>query len=320
MTSRDLDAELDLIVRFHLRERGFVEVLAEYDKKTRIFFDTELLREYVRQGKWDEFVDYILPFVNIEDPLNEKSVQMIWEVRKQQFYELLDSGKKPMAIALLANELSAFSDNRPDLFQALLNVLNSNFGEYVAKEEPAWVGSRHPDWAEVSGAWFEQYLREYVQPNTALAKCLIKAGAVKPRHLRNLVRQALLFQVYQATQRGVKPDDVANCKKTLLLDLNEYVGTDPTPRVEALLAGLETHARPVHYKNRSKTSSSSGRLSASTDCSASTGGMPDSRVASRQAASGGREVAGNKRPGSGPLPDTKRQKTVGNPGDGNACC
>ncbi|PNX86178.1 topless-related protein 2-like [Trifolium pratense] len=88
MAFLSLNQEMMVLVLQFLDEENLRETLHKMEQETGIYFNLKYFEKQVLAGEWEECEKYLASFTNIND--NGYSMKMIYEIRKQKYYEALD--------------------------------------------------------------------------------------------------------------------------------------------------------------------------------------------------------------------------------------
>ncbi|CAJ2662302.1 unnamed protein product [Trifolium pratense] len=121
MEALSLNQEMMVLVLQFLDEENLKETLHKMEQESSIFFNLKYFETKVLGGCWDECENYLGGFTNIGD--NAFSTKMFFEIRKQKYYEALDSNDKIRAVEILAKDLKIFSTYDQALYKQLTNLI-----------------------------------------------------------------------------------------------------------------------------------------------------------------------------------------------------
>ncbi|KEH37175.1 topless-like protein [Medicago truncatula] len=140
-----LKKDLMLLVLQYLEEEGLKETLHKVEQESGLFFNLKYFEEKILAGDWDECEKYLNGFTNTNE--NEGSMKMLFEIRKQKYYEVLERENEELSrcgdarssrIKLMA-KLKKLIDNNPNINEKLKSPsLNSSRLQHLINQSLNW--------------------------------------------------------------------------------------------------------------------------------------------------------------------------------------
>ncbi|PON71317.1 Topless-related protein [Parasponia andersonii] len=119
-----LNKELVFLILQFCDEEGFRETAWKLERESGFYFDMKYFEEMVLTGNWSEAEWYLSGFTNLDD--NRYSTKIYFEIRKQSFFEALDSKDRAKALDILMKDLKVFECGNEDLFKEMTQLLTYN--------------------------------------------------------------------------------------------------------------------------------------------------------------------------------------------------
>ncbi|XP_045791854.1 protein TPR1-like [Trifolium pratense] len=121
MESLSLNQEMMVLVLQYLDEENLKETMHKMEQESAIYFNLKYFEKKVLDGEWEESEKYLRGFTSIDD--NAFSMKMFFEIRKQNYYEALESNDKTRAVEILVNDLKIFSTYDQAIYKQLTHLL-----------------------------------------------------------------------------------------------------------------------------------------------------------------------------------------------------
>ncbi|PON89856.1 Topless-related protein [Trema orientale] len=119
-----LNKELVFLILQFCDGEGFKETARKLERESGFYFDMRYFEEMVLSGNWSEAEWYLSGFTNLDD--NRYSTKIYFEIRKQSFFEALDSEDRAKALDILMKDLKVFECGNEDLFKEMTQLLTYN--------------------------------------------------------------------------------------------------------------------------------------------------------------------------------------------------
>ncbi|KAJ2722611.1 minichromosome maintenance protein 5 [Coemansia sp. Benny D115] len=140
---RDSPYKEEQVVRLimqELHDRGFTDTLSQLQRESGFTLEDEpvaCFRASILAGEWSE-VESALPLIGIDTESNKKAA--MFAIKRQQFLELLEERKLKQALLILQNELSALTQDIPQLHRLSSLLMCPSPAEL--RTAAAWDGSK----------------------------------------------------------------------------------------------------------------------------------------------------------------------------------
>ncbi|XP_061349149.1 topless-related protein 2 [Gastrolobium bilobum] len=201
--SSSLDKELIFLILQYLEDEKFKETQHKLEQECGFFFNMKYFEEKVMNGEWEEVEKYVGGFIKLHD--NRYSTRTFFEIRKQKYFEALDSQDKPKALDILVKDLKKFSTINQELYQEITQLLTlDNFRE---NEQLSEYGNTRSVRSMVLSE-----LKKLIEGNPLTRDKLILPSFEASR-LRTLINQSFNWQHQLCMNPRPNPDI-----KTLLTD------------------------------------------------------------------------------------------------------
>ncbi|XP_045791919.1 topless-related protein 2-like [Trifolium pratense] len=238
MAFLSLNQEMMVLVLQFLDEENLRETLHKMEQETGIYFNLKYFEKQVLAGEWEECEKYLASFTNIND--NGYSMKMIYEIRKQKYYEALDSNDKTRAIEILVNDLKIFSTYDQALYKQLTNLITlDNLRENIYL-------SKYQD-VRTARILLMTELKRLINVNNRLNNKL-KLPKLSESRLRHLINHGLNWQHVLCKNPQQSPDiatiltdhtcDQPNAANHQSLEVAPFLSAPVAPKANALPAWM----------------------------------------------------------------------------------
>lgn len=192
-----LSKDLVFLILQFFDEEGFKESARMLERESRFYFDMKFFEDMILDGKWEDVEKYLSSFTKVDD--NRYSTKIYFEIRKQSFFEALDSHEHAKALNILKKDLKVFAPGNEGLFKELAELLTLDDirdHELLSKYYGDAVSARKNMMLE---------LKQIIEANPSLQGKL-KFPSIKRHRLRRLVNQSLNWQHVHCANPQPNPD------------------------------------------------------------------------------------------------------------------
>ncbi|KAL1565037.1 WUS-interacting protein 2 [Salvia divinorum] len=203
MSSRSQEArEIVFLVLQFLDEERCKETAHKLEQESGLFFNMRYIEEAVTNGEWENLDKYVSAFTKVED--NAISMKIIFEIRKQKYFQALDNHDHAMAVETLQKDLKIFSQFNVDVFNKLAMLLSlKNFRASLCTME----NDERLHYADTMSARATMLadLKKLILANP-LFRDKLHFPPLTNSSLRNLIKQGLILQHYKCKYPERIPD------------------------------------------------------------------------------------------------------------------
>lgn len=197
MEMSKLSKDLVFLILQFFDEEGFKESARMLERESRFYFDMKFFEGMILDGKWEDVEKYLSRFTKVDD--NRYSTKIYFEIRKQSFFEALDSHEHAKALNILKKDLKVFAPGNEELFKELAQLLTLDDirgNELLSKYYRDAVSARKNMMLE---------LKQLIEANPILHG-ILKFPSIKRQRLRCLVNQSLNWQHQLCRNPRPNPD------------------------------------------------------------------------------------------------------------------